>query len=312
MINGILCVDKPRGMSSHDVVDAVRRLAGIRAVGHTGTLDPDASGLLLLCLGRATKFARFFEGLEKIYWTVMRVGMRTDTQDATGSVLQRCEVPPLSREQLEPVLHNFTGSIRQTPPMYSAVKHQGQRLYRLARQGQIVARSDRSVFIRRLQLVDVRDVWVTFSVTCSKGTYVRTLCEDMGLALGYGAHMAHLQRCQVGPFHLGQAYTVEFLQQQAKHGNLTEALVPLTRALNFLPSLSLTAEQYNALPEGQGSVLSDILADLPHPDQAVCCYRLLSQRKGTFAVMHRPTSTPGKWKLSYVETPSSTLSPVRQ
>ena len=187
MYSGVLMMDKPHGMTSHDVVAAVRRCLGMRAVGHTGTLDPEASGLLLLCLGRGTKFARFFEALEKTYWAVMRLGVCTDTQDATGSVTRQCDVATVEKAQVETVLAQFRGAIQQVPPMYSAVKHRGQRLYHLARQGQIVPRDPREVFIRRLELLHVEGPWVTLSVTCSKGTYIRTLCEDIGLALGYGA-----------------------------------------------------------------------------------------------------------------------------
>ena len=152
MLNGILNLDKPRGMTSHDAVAAVRRIIGIRAVGHTGTLDPEASGILVLCLGSATKFARFFETLEKTYWTVIQLGLCTDTQDATGTVTRQCEVPPLTHAQLRNVLDRFQGPLQQIPPMYSAVKYRGQRLYHLARQGQTVARQARAIFVRHLEM----------------------------------------------------------------------------------------------------------------------------------------------------------------
>jgi tRNA pseudouridine55 synthase len=301
MMNGILYVDKPRGMTSHDVVAAVRRLTGERAVGHTGTLDPDASGLLLLCVGRATKFAQFFEALDKTYWVVMRLGVVTDTQDATGNVLQRCEVPPLTAKQLEGVCEQFTGQVQQIPPMYSAVKHRGQRLYRLARQGQTVVRRPRQVLIRHLRCLDMRGDLVTLSVTCSKGTYVRTLCEDIGGALGCGAHTVHLQRCKIGTISIAQAYTLDMLQQLVRCGHMARVLTPLARALEFLPMLCVTSQQYQALQMGQGRTFATIRDRLSTLSSQACSYRLHTRLEGTFAIMHRQASNAERWKVSYLE-----------
>jgi tRNA pseudouridine55 synthase len=288
-------------MTSHDVVAAVRRCLGIRAVGHTGTLDPEASGLLLLCLGRGTKFARFFEALEKTYWTVMRLGVCTDTQDATGSVTHECDVTTVEPAHVETVLAQFRGAIQQVPPMYSALKHRGQRLYHLARQGKTVPRNPRVVFIRRLELLHIEGPWVTLSVTCSKGTYIRTLCEDIGLALGYGAHMLHLQRCRIGPFSLWYAHTLERLQHQAANGDL-EALLPLSDALDFLPSLPVTTRQYWELRTGQGRMLPAQLAHTAPQSPVASSYRLCTPSNTTVAVMHRQTSTPERWKVYQLET----------
>jgi tRNA pseudouridine55 synthase len=301
MLNGILLVDKPRGMTSHAAVAAVRRMTSMQEVGHTGTLDPDASGMLILCLGRATKFARFFEGLEKTYWTVMQLGICTDTQDATGRVLSRCPVPALPRERLQEVFSQYTGSLQQIPPMYSAVKYQGQRLYRLARQSRIVPRAARSIVVHQLALVDVRDSLVTLAVICSKGTYIRTLCEDIGLTLGYGAYMVHLQRCQIGPFQLKNAYSLDVLQQSALQGSFERILIPLTEALDFLPTLSLTSQQYNKLQIGQGRELPAVLRAIHSSILQAPCYRLWVQPQGTFAIIHRQPSAPTGWKLRYLE-----------
>ncbi len=301
MLSGILNVDKPRGLTSHDVVDAIRMLTGLRAVGHTGTLDPDASGVLLLCLGRATKFARFFEPLDKTYWAVLRLGICTDTQDATGTITQQCEVPPLSVSHVENVLQQFVGAGTQIPPMYSAVKHCGKRLYRLARQGQVVPREARKMTISRLDLLDLRGPWVTIAVTCSKGTYIRTLCEDIGLALNCGAHMAHLQRCAVGPFGVHQAHTLAWLRQQNPPEGLTTACLPLTRALTFLPALSLTPQEYTRVHAERGRALPQILRMQSLKNLEASCYRLCTQTDETVAIMHRHTATPLKWKLQYIE-----------
>lgn len=296
MVSGILNLDKPRGMTSHDAVDAVRRILGIRAVGHTGTLDPEASGVLVLCLGGATKFARFFEALEKTYWTVLQLGLCTDTQDATGAVTRQCEVSPLTPAQLHDVLDRFHGPLQQIPPMYSAVKYHGQRLYRLARRGQTVARPARDIFIRHLVLLDQRGTQITLSVTCSKGTYIRTLGEDIGLALGCGAHVVHLQRCRVGSFSLHGACSLEVLQQQASAGALSHVLMPVTQALSFLPSLTLTARQYGNLLTWRGQALSTILDTVP-PLSEHACYRLCIPSQQTVAIIQRQLSPPERWKL---------------
>lgn len=301
MPSGILCIDKPRGLTSHDVVDFVRRLVGRRAVGHTGTLDPEASGVMLLCIDRATKFARFFEGLDKSYWTVMQLGACTDTQDATGNLTCQRTVPPLSPQQVNHILPLFTGAIKQTPPMYSAVKYQGKRLYQLARRGQTVARQPRQVYIQQCNLLDLRGKQVTLSVKCSKGTYIRTLCEDIGLAMGYGAHMVRLQRCAIGPFSLTQAYTLDDLDRFNRQGRLYERLIPLVSALDFLPVLDLSLQQCQILQKKQGRALSEIIGTLPEPTAE--SYRLRAQSQETFAVMHRHTANHQGWKLSYFEIP---------
>jgi tRNA pseudouridine55 synthase len=296
MLSGILNIDKPRGMSSHDVVAAVRRIVGLRAVGHTGTLDPDASGVLLLCLGRATKCARAFEELDKSYWTVMRLGVCTDTQDATGKVTYRCEVPAIRAARLQEVLEQYTGPIAQIPPMYSAVKYHGQRLYRLARQGHMVPRQARQVVIHRLDLLDIRGPLVTLSMTCSKGTYIRTLCEDIGLTLGYGAHVVHLQRCRVGRFCLGQACSLEQVQQEAQAGSVERLCLPPSEALTFLPALLLTPRQYDTLRTGQGRA-STLFGDTPHSIHTSSWYRLCTSMYKTVAVMHRQDTSPQRWRV---------------
>jgi len=265
MLNSVVSLDKPRGITSHDVVAAVRRILGIRAVGHTGTLDPDASGVLVLCLDSATKFARFFEILEKTYWTVIQLGLCTDTQDATGTVTRQCEVPSLTRIHICNVLDRFQGPLQQVPPMYSAVKYRGQRLYRLARQGQTVVRQARSIFVRHLELLEQRESQLTLSITCSKGTYIRTLAEDIGLALGCGAHVVHLQRCCVGPFSLQGACSLDALRQHVHTGTLSQVLIPVTEALAFLPSFALTSQQYDYLRAQSGGGAVSTLLDTMQP-----------------------------------------------
>jgi tRNA pseudouridine55 synthase len=299
MLSGILNLDKPRGMTSHEAVAAVRRILGIKAVGHTGTLDPEASGILVLCLGEATQFARFFENLEKTYWTVLQLGVCTDTQDATGTVTHQHEVLPLTPTQLHNVLARFQGTLQQVPPMYSAVKYRGQRLYRLARQGKTVPRQAREIFVRQLELLDQRATQITLSITCSKGTYIRTLGEDIGLALGCGAHVLHLQRCRVGPFSLQDAYSLDVLQHQVQTGTVSHILIPVTEALSFLPSLMLTVQQYDELCMRQAGALASILNTLQPVSQHVSGYRLCIPPQKTVAVIQSQFSPAkiSKWKL---------------
>jgi tRNA pseudouridine55 synthase len=301
MLSGILNLDKPRGMTSHDVVAAVRRIIGLRAVGHTGSLDPDASGVLLLCIGHATKFARVFEELDKSYWVVMCLGVCTDTQDATGTVTRQCDVPPLSVPRLQEVLQQYTGVIAQIPPMYSAVKYRGQRLYRLARQGHVVQREARHVVIHRLELLDLRGPLVTLAVTCSKGTYIRTLCEDIGLTLGYGAHVVHLQRCRIGRFSLRQACSLDLLHQEAQVGTMTRLRLPLPEAVTFLPALPLTPPQYDLLRPGQGRALTAFINTMERRPLCASWYRLCTPSKQTVAVLGRHTTRPHEWKVYLLE-----------
>jgi tRNA pseudouridine55 synthase len=286
-------------MTSHDAVAAVRRSLGLQAVGHTGTLDPEASGVLVLCLGKATQCAHLFENLDKTYWTVVQLGACTDTQDATGTVTHQCAVPPLTAAQMRNVLERFQGALQQIPPMYSAVKYQGQRLYHLARQGKTVPRPARAIFVRRLELLEQRATQITLGITCSKGTYIRTLAEDIGLALGCGAHVVHLQRCRVGHLSLQGACSLRALQHHAQAGTLSDLIMPITEALSFLPSLMLTAQQYDDLCRRQGSALPPILNTLHALPQHVPGYRLCIPPQKTIAVIQRRLSPTNisKWKL---------------
>ena len=205
MADGLLLIDKPSGMTSHDVVDRIRRQFKIRRVGHGGTLDPAATGLLILLLGRATRHARVLLGADKTYEGTLLLGQATDTQDAEGKVLATRDVPPFTRDQIEQACARFRGQIDQEVPAYSAVRIQGKRFYDLARAGQPVPRRVRRVTVHELKLLEIRLPEVDLQVTCSSGTYVRTLCADLGEALGCGGHLKRLGRTQVGPFRLSEA-----------------------------------------------------------------------------------------------------------
>jgi tRNA pseudouridine55 synthase len=239
-MDGFLNINKPAGWTSHDVVAHLRSLLKIKKVGHTGTLDPAATGVLPICLGKATKLARLLTESDKEYRAVMRLGETTDTQDATGKVLIRRAVEGLTEDRVREVMASFRGEIRQLPPMYSAVKINGQPLYKAARAGREVERAERTVVIRRLDLIRMEGNDVTFEVTCSKGTYVRTLCEDIGERLGVGAHLHHLVRTRSGPFRIEESMTVPEVETAAREGRVRERVLAAGRVLKDFPSVSVT------------------------------------------------------------------------
>ncbi len=212
-MSGILLVDKPAGWTSHDVVGRLRRITGQRRIGHSGTLDPMATGLLVVFLGRATRAVEFAEGHDKAYTALLRPGVVTDTLDTTGAVLATSpERPTLS--ELEAALGAFRGEIEQLPPMYSALKHNGKKLYEIARVGGEVERKPRPVTIYRLECTGERDGDFVLEVECSKGTYIRTLCDDIGRALGCGACMSGLRRTRAGGFDVRDALTIEEIERR--------------------------------------------------------------------------------------------------
>lgn len=204
-INGILLVEKPVGLTSHDVVEEIRRKLKIRRVGHGGTLDPMATGLLVILIGEATVYSPIFTNHDKAYQGTFSLGTRTDTGDCDGRPIERRPVEGITAARVEEVFRRFTGPIEQVPPMVSAKRYQGRRLYDLARQGIVVERGPRRVTIYELKLLSLRGIEVDFHVHCSKGTYIRTLCEDIGLALGCGAYLATLRRTHSGRYSVEQA-----------------------------------------------------------------------------------------------------------
>ena len=217
--SGVLLVDKPEGPSSARVVQRVKRRMGAAKVGHLGTLDPFASGLLPLAINQGTKIAQIFLDAPKSYAGTVQLGVVTDTQDRTGKVLELRDIPNLSEEALRGLRRSFTGTLLQTPPMFSALKREGVRLYRLARQGKTVPRPQREVNVEKLRLQKVGPAEIEFEVTCSKGTYIRTLAADMGEFLGCGAHLKSLRRLSCGPLILKQAITLGELESMEKGGN---------------------------------------------------------------------------------------------
>ena len=248
-MNGVLVVDKPKGITSFDVVREVRRAVGVKKVGHTGTLDPMATGVLPICIGDATKIAQFITEATKAYDATVKLGSTTDTLDAEGKVVSSMPVPPLTRELIEAAFAKFRGTFAQVPPMYSAVKIGGKRLYELARAGEEVERAARQVTVFELTLRDFSADEIQLSVTCSKGFFVRTLAAELGLALGSGAHLCALRRTHSGPFALAQA--IALAEVVAQGAAVAESrLVGLNDSLKDLPSLCVTEAEAGRVRHG--------------------------------------------------------------
>lgn len=247
LIEGVLNLDKPQGITSHDVVNRVRRVSGMRRVGHAGTLDPLATGVLLVCLGRATRLSEYLLGQPKTYVATIRLGQATDTYDAEGEVVVERPFSHLAPPMISTALDTFRGSIRQLPPMYSAVKKNGQPLYKLARQGIEVERSWRDVTIYHLDVQQWQPPDLQITLTCSSGTYVRVLAHDLGELLGCGGHITALRRTQIGAFVVADAVpladlTPETLPQQVRASDT---------AVAHLPQLNLTAAAADDLRQGR-------------------------------------------------------------
>lgn len=241
-VSGIILLDKPRGFTSNAALQKVRWLLNAEKAGHTGSLDPLATGVLPLCFGEATKFSQYLLDADKGYETVAQLGITTTTADAEGEVLERKPVA-VNQAQLEALLPQFRGNLLQVPPMYSALKRDGQPLYKLARAGEVVEREPRSVTIARLDLLSLEADRVRLAVACSKGTYIRTLVEDIGQALGCGAHVAELRRTQAGPFDLAQTVSLEELERVHAEGGAEAVdafLKPVDSGLEHWPLLQLS------------------------------------------------------------------------
>lgn len=252
-VNGIVLLDKPLGRTSNAALQTVKRLYGAKKAGHTGSLDPLASGLLPLCFGDATKVSHFLLEADKLYRVAIKLGVKTTTGDAEGEVISVKELTGIDPAELQEVLRRFTGAIQQVPPMHSALKYQGQPLYKLAHQGIEVERQARSVVIHELLLLRCEGDVLELEVACSKGTYIRTLAEDIGEALGVGAHVTVLRRTATGPFRAEQMVSLEQLQAAAAEGfhSLDRFLLPMETALEQWPEVCLSDDLAHYLRQGQ-------------------------------------------------------------
>lgn len=254
--DGFFNMDKAAGITSMEAVRQVKRMCSQRHIGHGGTLDPEATGVLPICLGQATRLMEFVVDSEKEYLATMRLGVSTDTYDATGQVLEEHDFTGVSPESLATALDSLRGTIQQTPPMYSALKQQGHRLYELARAGIDVARAPRTVEVTELRVLHWNLPLVTLSIHCSRGVYIRSLAHDLGQILGCGAHLAQLRRLKTGPFHVDQAVTLERLREAVKEGSWPSLLHAPDYAVLHLGSVVLKASEERQLRNGQGVALS--------------------------------------------------------
>jgi tRNA pseudouridine55 synthase len=291
-LDGVLVINKPAGWTSHDVVARARTLLGMSKVGHTGTLDPAATGVLVLCLGRATRIAEYLMSADKAYRAVLRLGVATDTQDATGTVVGRVAETLPDQAVIAEVMNRFVGRRQQVPPMYSAVKVQGVPLYKAARAGRTVSRSPREFTVRSLEIRSITPtpgpppttvgpggarvpvapsnatgdgpppatIDVTFDVVCSKGTYVRTLCADIGELLGVGGHLASLERRRVGRFCIEEAMSLDELAGLADRGAVETRLYTLAAALADLPALHVDRDAVEGLCHGVAVPVSRVVS----------------------------------------------------
>lgn len=314
--NGLLIVDKPglplsadpaaspRLPTSHDIVQRVRRLSGQRRIGHTGTLDPMASGVLVLCLGIATRLVEYYQGHDKRYLAEICLGRETDTYDAMGTVVAQQPVPELDREQIEAALRTFVGEIDQTPPVYSALKQDGESLHRKARRGESVEVASRRVTVHSLELIEVRSAErVLVRVHCSAGTYVRSIAHDLGQALGTCAHLSYLRREAVGDIEEQEAHTLEEIEEVAARGELSTLLQPSGAALD-LPQIVLDSASIERIGYGQKVWLAvdpalegDLVQSIDVRGQLLGILRILERAEVSTQALFKAE----KWLASYFD-----------
>ncbi len=280
-MNGYLLINKPKGPTSHDIIYKVRKIAQTRKVGHTGTLDPMATGLMVVCIGSATKAADYITNGNKAYIATMQLGMVSDTLDSTGEITNLPE-KNISEDEIRQAILSFLGESFQTPPMYSAKKIDGKKLYELARQGQQIERKAVPITIFQLEILSIEDMTVRFYVECSKGTYIRSLIDDIGKKLNYGAVMTELKRIKSGQFSLenDHCYTLEELEN---HSDIASLLYPVDTAFSHYPALTVSAEMERLIKNG---IIVDLKRlGIPHETENGKLFRVYSQDGTFFAVM---------------------------
>lgn len=269
-MTGIICLDKPRNMTSFTAVKRASRILGVKKAGHTGTLDPMATGVLVVMLGHCTRFIELLPEHRKSYTARVKLGITTDTLDITGTVLSEKAVN-VSFDELIKASNRFKGEILQIPPMYSALKKDGERLYDLARRGIETEREKRKITVEKLRIYDFDGIEFSMDVTCSAGTYIRSLCDDIGSALGCGAVMTDLRRTSANGFDIENAVTLEELEELVKENSLTDKLVPIETALFSYPEITVTSPQANRFRNG-----GELAYERLHKDLNIGIYRVYS------------------------------------
>ncbi len=299
--SGILVIDKPAGMSSAQVVAQIKKLTGVRKVGHAGTLDPFATGVLVCCLNQATRLARFLLAGRKTYAGTLFLGVATDTQDPTGAVVAQADATAVTRDAIIAVFERFTGELAQQPPVYSALKHAGTPLYKLARKGQPVQKPPRPVTVFSIRLTGSDGPRVHFEVDCSAGTYIRTLCADMGRALGCGGHLSDLRRLRSSGFAIDEAISLTELCTLAGAGNAAGQVIAMAPALRGIPEQLVTEAQAEKIRFGRPLSASDMPPQEAPPDGAL---KLLSPGRSLLAVVQWRASARC-WDYLCVMTPEA-------
>ena len=249
-MDGILNINKPPGKTSFSIVATVKRLSGERRVGHAGTLDPAATGVLPVCLGRGTRIIEFLINTTKMYLAEIELGTTTDTYDGSGRIIGQADASGVTREEIESVLGSFRGHIRQTPPMYSAVKYQGQPLYKLAREGIEIERKSRSISIHRLELLSWQPPIITLEIECSKGTYIRSLANDLGQSLGCGGHLTNLVRTRCGFFDIKDSTSMSLLEDAFNYGYWEQFMQPMDTALQHFEAIVVNSTTEENIRKG--------------------------------------------------------------
>jgi len=288
-VDGILLLDKPLGRSSNSALQKVRYLFNAKKAGHTGSLDPLATGVLPLCFGQASKVTSFLLDSDKRYRCTAQLGVTTTTGDKEGDELEVRDITPFTEDDIEKVLTDYRGDIEQIPPMYSALKHNGQPLYKLARQGIEIERKVRHVTIHELTLIEFTEDSITLDVHCSKGTYIRTLAQDIGEAMGFGAHLSMLRRTEVSPFDCSKLFTIEEIEKLASENALAEILLPIDSALLEFPSLQLNSDEVALIRNG----IKISREDTPETDMI----RLYSEQDEFLGIGKHAVSDTGKTLL---------------
>jgi len=288
-LNGILVIDKPADTTSAKVVAIVKKLLGVRKAGHTGTLDPFATGVLACCINRATKLARFFLHGNKKYEAVLHLGIETDTQDSTGIVTATCEEAAFSEPAILSVFKQFEGTIEQYPPVYSALKHKGTPLYKLARRGKPVQKSSRRVFISNIEILEIDSPFVRFEVSCSAGTYIRTLCADIGASLGCGGHLKELRRLESSGFTIAQALPLSELKKLALSGEIYKRIISMPNALQGMTEHIADKDLINKIKHGNILTKSDITP--AETDGSEGFIKILDTEKDLIAVLKHTTAS---------------------
>jgi tRNA pseudouridine55 synthase len=298
-MDGILNINKPPGSTSFSIVSRVKRWSGVRRVGHAGTLDPIASGVLPVCLGHGTRVIEFLMEATKTYQAQIELGTATDTHDATGKITQQGDYSSIDKEQPEAALAAFHGSILQTPPMYSALKHHGQRLYQLARAGVNVERKSRLTKINRVELKEWQPPIATIEVECGKGTYIRSLAHDLGQSLGCGANVKNLSRLRYGIFDIGASVSLTQLEQAFFHGYWRQFLYPADTVLQCWAAIVVNEEASQAIKNGQPWIPvkdnGSVEAGYTHSSTGSPYCRVYSA-SGNFLGVLRLNSERGQWQ----------------